>query len=85
MPLLRGLVMAFPAPWVFPTVSAAVFADAAWAWDEGPPDHLGSVGAGAYVGGGYFPVLRWNFVWQTDDFRTYAHRPRTQFLIGFNF
>ena len=57
----------------------------------GPPDglagqgHLGSVGGGFYIGGGYFPALRWTYAWATPDFRTYARRPRTQFSIGFNF
>jgi hypothetical protein len=84
-PLLRGLVLALPAPWVFPTVSATAFADAGWAWDDGVESHLGSLGTGVFVGGGYFPAIRWNFVWPTEDFRTYARRPRTQFVIAFNF
>lgn len=47
--------------------------------------HLGSVGAGFFVGGGYFPALRWNYAWLTSDFHTFSRHPRTQFSIGFNF
>src|SRR5206468_3384672 len=32
-PVLRGLTLAVPALWTFPTVNGAVFADAAWTWD----------------------------------------------------
>ena len=32
-PLLRGLVLGVPAPWMFPTVSGGAFVDAAWAWN----------------------------------------------------
>jgi WD40-like Beta Propeller Repeat len=88
MPLLRGLVMALPAPWMFPPVSAAAFSDVAWGWDDNlyrTPRHLASVGTGFYIGGGYYPVFRWNFVWTTPDFQTFSVRPRTEFLIGFNY
>jgi len=46
---------------------------------------LGSLGTGFFIGGGYFPAIRWTYAWPTIDFRTYARRPRTQFSIGFNF
>jgi outer membrane protein assembly factor BamA len=106
-PVLQGLTLAFPVAWQFPTVSAAAFADMAWAWDAGgfqplsftdeelsgivQPDgmgvqgHLGSVGAGWFIGGGYFPAIRWNYAWTTADFRHFSRRPRTEFSIGFNF
>ncbi len=84
-PLLRGLTLAVPAPWVFPTIRGAAFADLAWGWEQDLSERLGSLGAGVYLGGGYYPVVRWNFVWPTEDFRSYSRRPRTQFLIGFNF
>jgi hypothetical protein len=51
----------------------------------GGQGHLGSVGASWFIGGGYFPAIRWNYAWTTTDFRTFARRPRTQFSIGFNF
>jgi outer membrane protein assembly factor BamA len=47
--------------------------------------HLGSTGVGFYVGGGPYPVLRWNYSWQTSDFRRLSRRPRTQFMLGYNF
>ncbi len=61
------------------------------ALETGPVDgqalqgHLGSVGGGFYIGGGYFPALRWTYAWPPSDFRRYARRPMTQFSIGFNF
>jgi hypothetical protein len=47
--------------------------------------HLGSVGAGFFIGGGYFPAMRWTYAWGTTDFYHYGRHPRTQFSIGFNF
>lgn len=47
--------------------------------------HLGAVGGGFFIGGGYFPALRWTYAWPTTDFRRYGAKPRTQFSIGFNF
>ena len=101
-PLLSGLTLDVPAPWMFPTVSGVAFADMAWARGAGEAatspvpysglsggaaaqGHLGSVGAGFYIGGGYFPALRWTFAWPTPDFHQFARKPRTQFSIGFNF
>jgi Tol biopolymer transport system component len=56
-------------------------------FDLGPggQGHAGSVGFGFYVGGGPYPVLRWNYVWLTPDFRRFSSRPRTQFALGYNF
>ena len=104
-PLLRGLRFAFPAPWEFPPVNGAAFADAGWAWgggdvpvagvpayyfsgfDLGPGSqgHLAGAGFGFYVGGGPYPVLRWNYVWRSRDFHRFTRRPRTQFAVGYNF
>jgi hypothetical protein len=57
------------------------------AFDLGPGGQgkLGSVGVGFYIGGGPYPVVRWNYAWQTPDFRRFSRRPRTQFAIGYNF
>jgi hypothetical protein len=85
LPLVRGLTFALPRAWEFPTISAAAFADWAMGWEEGGEQRLGSVGTGVFVGGGYYPVIRWNFSWTTPDFQNFAPRPRTQFLIGFNY
>jgi hypothetical protein len=88
-PLLRRLVVAVPSPWEFPTVSGTMFAGAAWAWEDafGPrwDQRLGILGFGLYLGGGYYPAVRWNFVWTTTDFRRFAPGPRTQFTLGFNY
>ena len=87
-PLVRRLVIAIPSPWEFPTVSGAAYAGAAWTWDDAFgqrwDERLGIVGFGLYLGGGYYPAIRWNFTWTTSDFRTLASRPRTQFTVGFN-
>ena len=100
-PLLSGLTMALPTPWTLPTVSGVAFANMAWAWEAGTVSfpsavnvvgvqpggqgRLGSAGLGFFVGGGYFPALRWTYAWPTTDFTHYGRRPRTQFSIGFNF
>lgn len=94
-PVLRGLVFSVPAPWMFPTVSGALFTDAAWTWNDAaaggdPPrgrvsDRIGSAGVGLFIGGGYYPALRWNYAWTTDDFRTFSHKPRTQFSLTYDF
>ena len=56
-------------------------------YDVGPggQGHLGSAGLGFYIGGGPYPVLRWNYAWQSPDLRHFTRRPRTQFAIGYNF
>ena len=88
-PLLRRLVLAVPAAWELPTVSGALFAGAAWAWEGSGgtnlESHLGIVGFGVYLGGGYYPAIRWNFAWSTSDFKRFGPRPRTQFTLGFNY
>ena len=88
-PLVRRLVIAIPSPWEFPTVSGAVYAGAAWTWDDAFgarwQERIGIVGFGLYLGGGYYPAIRWNFSWPTYDFREFGSRPRTQFTIGFNY
>jgi hypothetical protein len=85
-PLIQRLRVALPASWEFPTVSGAVFSDAGYAWDDyGRPFKAGSVGFGFFILGGYFPALRWNYVWTTTDFQTLPSKPRAEFWIGFNF
>lgn len=84
-PILQGMTLAIPSAWVFPTVNGAVFADAAWAWNHGAPDQLGSVGASFFIGGGYMPMLRWDYAWPTNDFRHFSNQVRKQFSVGFNF
>jgi hypothetical protein len=66
-------------------IGGAVFADGAMLWEGKYRFDAGSVGAGFYLGGGYYPAIRWNYVWPTRDFRTYPRSPVTQFSIGFNF
>jgi hypothetical protein len=98
-PLLRGLTLAFPTLWTFPTVSGAVFADAAWTWDRygdggatlgdvfarTPDFDAAATGASFFIGGGFYPAFRWDYVWLTEDFRTFSRRPRTRFSLAYNF
>ncbi len=84
-PILQGMTLAVPSAWVFPTVNGAVFADAAWAWDYGPPRQLGSAGLSFFIGGGYFPALRWDYAWLTDDFSRFSNQVHRRFSVGFNF
>ena len=88
-PLLQRLVVAIPSPWEFPTVSGALFAGAAWTWDaafdQRWDQRVGVAGLGLYLGGGYYPAIRWNFVWTTTDFKRFGPGPRTQFTLGFNY
>lgn len=84
-PILARTRLGAPLPIEFPRVNAALFADAAAAGEVGQPfRRLGAVGAGIFVGGGYFPVLRLDFVKRTDLRRIEA-RTRTQFTIGYSF
>ncbi|HTM57018.1 MAG TPA: hypothetical protein VL123_01235 [Candidatus Udaeobacter sp.] len=84
-PLIRGLIVAAPVPWLLPPIGGAAFVHGAWAWQAGIPDHLGSAGLAVYIGGGYFPAFRWDYAWLTSDFKTFTRHPRTQFWIGYNF
>jgi len=84
-PVLRGLVLGIPAPWLFPTISGAAFVNAAWAWESPYRWEVGSAGFSFWIGGGYFPAFRWNYAWLTQDFSTFTRRPRTQFSLDFNY
>lgn len=84
-PVLRNLVLAIPALWEFPTVSAAAFADGAWGWEQGSQVQLGGAGFGVYVLGGYLPALRWNWVWRSADLKRFEKKPVRQFALTFNF
>jgi hypothetical protein len=86
-PLLQGLVLGLPMRWGVPTVSAALLADMAWSKesDFDFSQRLGGAGFGIYLGGGYYPAFRWNWVWPTTDFRNFGHSPVTQFSIAFNY
>jgi hypothetical protein len=89
MPLLRGTVLAVPAPWELPAISVAGFGDMAWGWNRFGDlwylDRLGSAGYGLYIGGGVFPSIRWNWAYLTRDFKVFAPRPVMQFLITYDF
>jgi hypothetical protein len=63
-------------------VDSGGFGSSGGGWQE---RHLGSAGFGVFLGGGYFPAIRWDFAWRTSDFKTFTDKPRTRFWIGFNF
>ncbi|MBK7367484.1 MAG: PD40 domain-containing protein [Candidatus Eisenbacteria bacterium] len=85
-PLVRNVVIAVPSPWQFPTVHGTVFGDGAWVWENGERREVGVAGWGLYLGGGFYPAFRWNWMWTTDDFRKFdSGRPSHAFLIAYNF
>ncbi len=84
-PLLRRLQLGFPAAWEFPPIQGALFYDFALAGEPGRRSETrGTLGAGMFIGGGYFPALRLDF------YRNYANgRPlegvESSFRLIFNF
>ena len=85
-PLLRQIVLAVPAPWMLPTLHGAVFADAAWGWGDANLDHVADGGFALYLGGGFYPQFRWNWVWRTNDWKTLTSRkPGTYFTLDFSY
>jgi outer membrane protein assembly factor BamA len=84
-PILRRLRLGVPAPIEFPQLSVALFGDAAVAGGANQPlERIGGVGAGFYVGGGYFPALRVDVVRRTNLVR-FEGRNVTRFMLGYNF
>jgi hypothetical protein len=51
---------------------------------SGPFNELGSIGAGVYVGGGWFPILRCDWV-KLTDFRSVSRHTQFEFTIGYLF
>jgi len=84
-PVLRGLVLGVPAAWETPPIGGALLAYMGWARDQQVKTQLGGAGFGVYIGGGFMPALRWNWVWLTDDFHNFTRRPVMQFVFGFNY
>lgn len=85
-PLLRGMVLAVPVPWQLPTLHGALFVDGAWAWGQANRPRIADGGFALYLGGGFYPQLRWNWVWRSDDFKTLTSPvPATYFTIDFTY
>jgi hypothetical protein len=88
LPRVNGVLFA-DAGWAWGggSVPATLVPGYYFSYDLGPggPGHLGSTGVGFFIGGGPFPVLRWNYAWRTEDFRSWSRHPRTQFMLGYNF
>jgi len=85
-PLVRGLVLAIPSPWMLPTISGALFTDVAWTRDGSERDQYAVGGFGVYVGGGPYPAIRWNWIWESRDQETLrSRRPLMLFSIAYNY
>ncbi|MBN1504816.1 MAG: PD40 domain-containing protein [Candidatus Eisenbacteria bacterium] len=85
LPLLARLAFRVPGGSLpFPTIRGALFFDAATCGDAGLGEWKGSLGVGFYLGGGYFPAVRFNIAWRTD-FETVAREPVREFTVGWNY
>jgi outer membrane protein assembly factor BamA len=85
LPLLARLAFRTPGGTLpLPTIKGALFFDAATSGDRGLDPWRGSVGVGFYLGGGYFPVVRFNVAWRTD-FDTVKSKPVREFTVGWNY
>ena len=83
-PVVKSLILSLPGGGLrLPDIMGALFVEAASAGYGEWEDPLGGVGASLYMGGGYLPALRVDFLkqyeggWQPDL--------TTQFNVGFNF
>jgi hypothetical protein len=86
VPLVRGLTIAIPQPWQLPTISGAVYADGVRAWQPGDRQQLGVLGWAVYLGGGFWPALRWNWSWTSADLERFDSAvPLHYFSIAYNF
>ncbi len=84
-PILSRFRLGVPVPIEFPRVNVALMADVAMAGSVGREfTRAGSTGVGIYVGGGYFPVLRVDFV-RLHDFKRFTTGTETIFSIGYIF
>lgn len=85
-PVLRGLVLSVPSPWMLPTVSGVVFGDAAWVFDKQFDRRIAVAGWGVYLGGGFYPAIRWNWMWISEDWKRFRNKaPAHEFFIAYNF
>ena len=81
-PVIRSLVLSLPGGGLrLPSIMGALYADAA-AYDAGRP--VQSVGGSLYMGGGYFPALRFDFS-KRHGSAGWQRGMTTQFGIGFNY
>lgn len=84
-PILSRFRLGVPVPIEFPRVNAALMADLAVAGDVGNRfSRVGSTGVGLWVGGGYFPILRLDFL-RLHNFKRFTTSTQTRFSIGYIF
>jgi Tol biopolymer transport system component len=85
LPALARIVLGFSGQRLpLPTIKGALFADVGAAGERELDTWRGSLGFGIYVGGGYFPIVRFNTAWRTD-FATLKRKPVREFFVGWNF
>ncbi|UCF78796.1 MAG: PD40 domain-containing protein [Candidatus Eiseniibacteriota bacterium] len=85
LPILARIVLRLPGGALpLPRISGALFADAGSVGEAGLDSWKGSFGAGFYIGGGYFPIVRLNTVWRTD-FSSVDEKPVYEFFVGWNY
>ena len=85
LPVLARVILRFPGQRLpLPAIKGALFADVGGAGEKELDTWRGSLGFGLYLGGGYFPIIRFNTVWRTD-FTTLNRKPVREFFVGWNF
>ncbi len=85
LPLLARIVLRTPGGALpLPTIRGALFFDAAAGGERELEDWKGSLGFGLYLGGGYFPAVRFNVAWRTD-FESITPKAVREFTIGWNY
>jgi hypothetical protein len=85
LPLLARLALRTPSGTLaLPTIKGALFFDAGTSGDDGLNPWRGSLGFGFYLGGGYYPVVRFNVAWRTD-FDSVSSKPVKEFTVGWNY
>jgi len=85
LPAIARIVLRFPGQRLpLPIIKGALFADVGATGEETLDTWRGSVGFGVYLGGGFFPIVRFNTVWRTD-FETLQKKAVHEFFLGWNF
>jgi hypothetical protein len=82
-PLWHSLTLGVPSTWTFPPIYGAIFGDVGIAGDRQIRwNSAGSVGAGMYIGGGYYPAMRLDFI-RRFDFQSFQNDTMVRFSFMF--
>ena len=85
LPVLARVILGFPGQRLpLPAIKGALFVDVGGAGEKELDTWRGSLGFGLYLGGGYFPIIRFNTAWRTD-FTSVNRKPVREFFVGWNF